>query len=86
MESSLLFEAAEAAELSKAGESSDLAEAVQPREIMPLALRVPPECDGWRLDHFLKQRIRTPRAPAHFSSAVRCASGPRDCSSVLTRT
>jgi 23S rRNA pseudouridine1911/1915/1917 synthase len=25
---------------------------------MPLALRVPPECDGWRLDHFLKQRIR----------------------------
>ena len=58
MESSLLFEAAEAAELSKAGESSDLAEAVQPREIMPLALRVPPECDGWRLDHFLKQRIR----------------------------
>jgi 23S rRNA pseudouridine1911/1915/1917 synthase len=29
-----------------------------PREIMPLALRVPPECDGWRLDHFLKQRIR----------------------------
>jgi len=28
------------------------------REIMPLALRVPPECDGWRLDHFLKQRIR----------------------------
>jgi 23S rRNA pseudouridine1911/1915/1917 synthase len=31
---------------------------VPPREIMPLALRVPPECDGWRLDHFLKQRIR----------------------------
>jgi 23S rRNA pseudouridine1911/1915/1917 synthase len=58
MESSLLFEAAEAAELSEAGESSDLVEAVQPREIMPLALRVPPECDGWRLDHFLKQRIR----------------------------
>jgi 23S rRNA pseudouridine1911/1915/1917 synthase len=28
------------------------------REIMPLALRVPPECDGWRLDHFLKHRIR----------------------------
>lgn len=28
------------------------------REIMPLVLRVPPECDGWRLDHFLKQRIR----------------------------
>ena len=29
-----------------------------PREIMPLALRVPPEYDSWRLDHFLKQRIR----------------------------
>ncbi len=28
------------------------------REIMPLSLRVPPECDGWRLDHFLKHRIR----------------------------
>jgi 23S rRNA pseudouridine1911/1915/1917 synthase len=29
-----------------------------PREIIPLRLRVPPECDGWRLDHFLKHRIR----------------------------
>ena len=28
------------------------------REIMPLSIRVPPECDGWRLDHFLKHRIR----------------------------
>jgi 23S rRNA pseudouridine1911/1915/1917 synthase len=28
-----------------------------PREIIPLRLRVPPECDGWRLDHFLKHRI-----------------------------
>ena len=28
------------------------------REIIPLRLRVPPECDGWRLDHFLKHRIR----------------------------
>jgi 23S rRNA pseudouridine1911/1915/1917 synthase len=27
-------------------------------EIMPLSLRVPPECGGWRLDHFLKHRIR----------------------------
>jgi len=33
-------------------------ETAPPREIMPLALRVPPECEGWRLDHFLKQRIR----------------------------
>ena len=52
MESPLSSEAAEAAE------AADMVEAVQPREIMPLALRVPPECDGWRLDHFLKQRIR----------------------------
>lgn len=28
------------------------------REIIPLRIRVPPECDGWRLDHFLKHRIR----------------------------
>ena len=33
-------------------------EETAPREIMPLALRVSPECEGWRLDHFLKQRIR----------------------------
>jgi len=39
-------------------ESPDLAEAAPPREIMPLALPVAPEYDGWRLDHFLKQRIR----------------------------
>ena len=32
--------------------------APEAREIMPLALRVSPECDGWRLDHYLKQRIR----------------------------
>ena len=53
--------AAEIAELSVVAEAAEAAEAseiVEPREIMPLALRVPPECDGWRLDHFLKQRIR----------------------------
>ena len=27
-------------------------------ETIPLRLRVPPECAGWRLDHFLKFRIR----------------------------
>jgi 23S rRNA pseudouridine1911/1915/1917 synthase len=27
-------------------------------DIIPLRLRVPAECDGWRLDHFLKYRIR----------------------------
>ena len=26
-------------------------------ETIRLAIRVPPECDGWRLDHFLKRRI-----------------------------
>jgi 23S rRNA pseudouridine1911/1915/1917 synthase len=48
----------EAAELSDAGTTSDVVGAAEPRAIMPLALCVPPECDGWRLDHFLKQRIR----------------------------
>jgi 23S rRNA pseudouridine1911/1915/1917 synthase len=38
--------------------TEDAAAREMPREIMPLALRVSPECDGWRLDHFLKQRIR----------------------------
>jgi 23S rRNA pseudouridine1911/1915/1917 synthase len=28
-----------------------------PAETIPLRLRVPPECAGWRLDHFLKFRI-----------------------------
>jgi 23S rRNA pseudouridine1911/1915/1917 synthase len=28
-----------------------------PRDIIRIAIRVPPECDGWRLDHFLKYRI-----------------------------
>jgi 23S rRNA pseudouridine1911/1915/1917 synthase len=27
-------------------------------EIIPVRLKVPPECAGWRLDHFLKYRIR----------------------------
>jgi 23S rRNA pseudouridine1911/1915/1917 synthase len=30
----------------------------QPVETIPLRLLVPPECAGWRLDHFLKSRIR----------------------------
>jgi 23S rRNA pseudouridine1911/1915/1917 synthase len=44
----------------KAGDEPQVATDVEApaREIMPLALHVPPECDGWRLDHFLKQRIR----------------------------
>jgi 23S rRNA pseudouridine1911/1915/1917 synthase len=33
-------------------------EPIPPREIIPLRLVVPPECHGWRLDHFLKHRIR----------------------------
>jgi 23S rRNA pseudouridine1911/1915/1917 synthase len=38
-----------------AGAPSD--EAPAPAETIPLRLRVPPECAGWRLDHFLKFRI-----------------------------
>ncbi len=30
----------------------------EPREVMPLRLLVPPECAGWRLDHFLRSRVR----------------------------
>jgi 23S rRNA pseudouridine1911/1915/1917 synthase len=48
----------EPCELTESVELVELAEVAPPREIMPLALRVPPECDGWRLDHFLKLRIR----------------------------
>ena len=33
-------------------------EAAPAAETIPLRLRVPPECAGWRLDHFLKYRIR----------------------------
>jgi 23S rRNA pseudouridine1911/1915/1917 synthase len=32
-------------------------EAAGPPQTIPLRLRVPPECAGWRLDHFLKFRI-----------------------------
>ena len=45
---------------------------------MPLALRVPPECDGWRLDHFLKQRIRRlsrTKIRTIIETQVRLASG-----------
>ena len=35
----------------------------RPREIIPVRLRVPPECDRWRLDHFLK--CAHPAAVAH---------------------
>ena len=31
--------------------------ALEPREIISLRIEVPRECDGWRLDHFLKRRI-----------------------------
>lgn len=33
-------------------------EAAAGPDIIPVRLRVPPECAGWRLDHFLKYRIR----------------------------
>ena len=56
--SSEIAEADEADEGGEDGEDAGPDEPAEAREIMPLALRVPPECDGWRLDHFLKQRIR----------------------------
>jgi len=52
------MERSEAVGIAEGSEAVGVAEVAEPREIMPLALRVPPECDGWRLDHFLKQRIR----------------------------
>jgi len=53
-----VVESAEVAGLADVTQLAEVPELAEPREIMPLALRVPPECDGWRLDHFLKQRIR----------------------------
>jgi 23S rRNA pseudouridine1911/1915/1917 synthase len=35
-----------------------VSEHVESGDTIPLRLRVPPECAGWRLDHFLKFRIR----------------------------
>ncbi len=61
----------------------------EPREIMPLALRVPPECDGWRLDHFLKQRIRRlSRTKIHtiIETQVRLATGRTPRSSLIVHT
>ena len=62
-------------------------ETTPPREIMPLSLRVPPECEGWRLDHFLKQRIRRlsrTKIKAIIETQVRLAGGraPRPAMSV----
>ncbi len=38
--------------------SAEAALAADVPEIIPLRLRVPPECNGWRLDHFIKHRIK----------------------------
>ena len=62
-------------------------ETTPPREIMPLSLRVPPECEGWRLDHFLKQRIRRlsrTKIKAIIETQVRLTGGraPRPAMSV----
>jgi 23S rRNA pseudouridine1911/1915/1917 synthase len=51
-----------------------------PTEIIPLRLRVPPECAGWRLDHFLKHRIRRlsrNKIRAVIASQVRLPDGRR---------
>jgi 23S rRNA pseudouridine1911/1915/1917 synthase len=49
-------------------------------DVMPLRLRVPPECEGWRLDHFLRARIRRlsrTRIQAIIAEQVRFADGRR---------
>lgn len=59
------------------------------REIMPLTLRVPPECDGWRLDHFLKQRIRRlsrTKIRTIIETQVRFNSGRPPRSSLIVHT
>jgi 23S rRNA pseudouridine1911/1915/1917 synthase len=49
-------------------------------EIIPLRLKVPPECAGWRLDHFLKHRIRRlsrNKIRSIIETQVRLADGRR---------
>jgi 23S rRNA pseudouridine1911/1915/1917 synthase len=59
------------------------------RGIMPLCLHVPPECDGWRLDHFLKQRIRRlsrTKIQTIIETQVRLSNGRVPRSALLVRT
>jgi len=59
------------------------------REIIPLRLRVPPECDGWRLDHFLKHRIRRlsrAKIKTIIEEQVRLADGRRPRPALGVRT
>jgi 23S rRNA pseudouridine1911/1915/1917 synthase len=56
---------------------------------MVLSLRVPPECDGWRLDHFLKHRIRRlsrTKICAIIASQVRLAGDRAPRPALLVRT
>jgi 23S rRNA pseudouridine1911/1915/1917 synthase len=49
-------------------------------ETIPLRLKVPPECAGWRLDHFLKHRIRRlsrTKIRSIIETQVRLADGRR---------
>jgi len=68
--------------------SSESETGAPPREIMPLALRVPPECEGWRLDHFLKQRIRRlsrTKICTIIESQVRLAGGRKPSPAMSVR-
>ena len=59
--------------------------AAEPREIISLRIEVPRECEGWRLDHFLKRRIgrlsRT-RIQGIIATQVTLSDGRRPRSSV----
>jgi 23S rRNA pseudouridine1911/1915/1917 synthase len=61
----------------------------RPRETIPLRLRVPPECEGWRLDHFLKHRIRRlsrTKIRSVIEEQVRLADGRRPRPALTVRT
>lgn len=75
--------------VSEAPELAEVSEAAEPRGIMPLALRVSPECDGWRLDHFLKQRIRRmsrTKICTVIATQVRLSSGRQPRPALIVRT
>lgn len=69
--------------------STDSPDAPSERGIMPLTLQVPPECDGWRLDHFLKHRIRRlsrTKIQTIIGEQVRLSNGRAPRPALLVRT
>ncbi len=60
----------------------------KPREIIPIRLRVPDECDSWRLDHFLKHRVRRlsrTKIASIIEAQVRFSDGRRVRASAAVR-